>query len=322
MSYPKNTTSTEGTYGNQNAAAAYGASAPQVRAASQDSQASGYQAHVSTAEGQMAAMMSQFQGLAMSNTIPTSGAGMNAAHNPLPGTFFTTESGQNVWQPPPNMYPATSAPTVNFAEALYPGHYHGPGAAQYPPYHFQYAGGYPVMPYTPLRSAYYAGSDINKDVPGLDNRRGSYSTTESAPGTPYYGTMGTRFESGTYIADRSPIYSTPSPQQGFHHQLLTVPVSKIGLRRGGDIPIDIDMDALVKQPPAIPPAIPACFTPKESQHTLEQSLNNPIHGNRNVYIRGLHPNTDDETLAAYAARFGRVETTKAIIDTSTGACKG
>jgi hypothetical protein len=56
--------------------------------------------------------------------------------------------------------------------------------------------------------------------------------------------------------------------------------------------------------------------------TLEQSLSNPIYGNRNVYIRGLHPNTDDDTLAAYAARFGRVETSKAIIDTSTGACKG
>ena len=56
--------------------------------------------------------------------------------------------------------------------------------------------------------------------------------------------------------------------------------------------------------------------------TLDQSLHNPIKNNRNVYIRGLHPNTDDETLAQYAARFGKVETSKAIIDTATGACKG
>ena len=64
------------------------------------------------------------------------------------------------------------------------------------------------------------------------------------------------------------------------------------------------------------------FTPRENMRTLEQSLSNPIFGNRNVYIRGLHPNTDDATLAAYATRFGQVETSKAIIDTSTGACKG
>lgn len=321
MSYPKNTVASEGSYGNQNPAAVYGASNPQVRALSQDSQGPAYQAQ-SASDGQMAAMINQFQGLAIPNGIPNSGAGMAAtAHNShMPGTFFTTEQGMNVWQPPPNMYPAAGNPTVNYAE-LYAGHYHGPQAAQYQPYQFQYAGGYPVMPYTPLRSAYYAGSDINKDVPGLDNRRGSYSTTESLPGTPYY-SANPRLESGTYIAHPSPLYSTPSPREGVPHQLLTVPVGKIPLRKSGEIPIDIDMEALVKQPPAIPRAIPACFTPKESQHTLEQSLSNPIFGNRNVYIRGLHPNTDDETLAAYAVRFGRVETTKAIIDTSTGACKG
>jgi RNA recognition motif-containing protein len=56
--------------------------------------------------------------------------------------------------------------------------------------------------------------------------------------------------------------------------------------------------------------------------TLEQSLENRIPGNRNVYIRGLHPTTDDDLLYAYAIRFGAVETSKAIIDTGTGACKG
>lgn len=237
------------------------------------------------------------------------------------GTFFTNEQGMSFCQPP-LLYPTTGVPTLKPAEAaLYAAsHYHAP--AQYPPY-FQYAGGYPMVPFTPLRSGYYAAPELHKDAPGLDNRRSSYSTTESTPGTPYYGAMGARFENGTYIADRSPLYSTPSPHQAIHHQLLTIPVpTKLPLRKSGDIPIDIDMDALVKQHPPIPEAIPACFTPKESQHTLEQSLSNPIPGNRNVYIRGLHPDTDDEMLAAYAVRFGRIETTKAIIDTSTGACKG
>ena len=56
--------------------------------------------------------------------------------------------------------------------------------------------------------------------------------------------------------------------------------------------------------------------------SLDQSLDNRIPGNRNVYIRGLHPTTDDELLYLFASRFGAVETSKAIIDTGTGACKG
>lgn len=301
MSYSKST-ATEGNYTAHNTPAIYGASTPQARSAAYDAQqgqgaAYQHQPAVSASDSQMAAMMAQFQGMSIPASMPAS-AGMTGAH--LSGAFFTTDQEAQAQ-----------------AQALYAGHYHVQAAAYHQPYPFQYPGAYPIMPFTPMRAGYYTGSDVNKDVPGLDNRRGSYSTTESAPGTPYYGGMG----GGAYIADRSPIYSTPSPQQGLSHQLLAVPVSKMPLRRG-DIPIDIDMDALVKQPPAIPQAIPACFTPQESQHTLEQSLSNPIFGNRNVYIRGLHPNTDDETLAAYAARFGRVETTKAIIDTSTGACKG
>jgi hypothetical protein len=56
--------------------------------------------------------------------------------------------------------------------------------------------------------------------------------------------------------------------------------------------------------------------------TLEQSLYNPTKDNRNAYIHGLHPDTNDKTLTAYAALFGRVESFKAMIDTATGACKG
>ena len=191
-------------------------------------------------------------------------------------------------------------------------------AAAYPGY---LPAGYPMMPYppTPGRSGYYADS-LHKEVPGLENRRSSYSTNESAPGTPYYGSLSIR-DQGTQIApDRSPFGSTPSPQS------LTLPhvgqaVKPLPYKTLG-IPVDVDIDALLKQNPAIPRAVPAVFTPRESMRTLDQSLSNPIYGNRNVYIRGLHPNTDDETLALYAARFGKVETSKAIIDTSTGACKG
>lgn len=209
-------------------------------------------------------------------------------------------------QLPDNSYNAYAASLPYLAQTAYPG----------------YLPGYPTMmpPYTPTARGYYhdRADQLHKEVPGLENRRGSYSTNESAPGTPYYGSVSLR-DHGTHIAqvDRSPFGSTPSPQ-GVPLQHIPQP-SKLPFKT---IPVDVDIDALLIQHPAIPRAVPAVFTPRESMRTLDQSLSNPIPGNRNVYIRGLHPNTDDETLAAYAARFGKVETSKAIIDTSTGACKG
>lgn len=207
-----------------------------------------------------------------------------------------------------NSFPG-ALPYLAQASSVYPGYV--PGYQQ-------------NIPYTPnARSAYYADrsdhSHSTKDVPGLENRRGSYSTTESLPGTPYYASFANR-ESGAHIAaiDRSPFGSTPSPQQ------LPVPhaQSLVKALPYPTLPIGVDIQALLKQFPPIPKAVPAVFTPTENMRTLDQSLHNPIKNNRNVYIRGLHPNTDDETLAQYAARFGKVETSKAIIDTATGACKG
>jgi RNA recognition motif-containing protein len=85
---------------------------------------------------------------------------------------------------------------------------------------------------------------------------------------------------------------------------------------------DRALDELLKQEPSVPKAVPAVFTPPGQMKSVEQSLENRIPGNRNVYIRGLHPTTDDELLFHFASRFGAVETSKAIIDTGTGACKG
>jgi len=257
----------------------------------------------------MNSLLNQFSGLGL-------GAGVPTAPIPVGGQMFYTPDGQLVYAP--GMYP-----TQAMAPTPAPDNSYG----QYPPalpylaqaaYH-GYVPGYPsAMPYTPGR-AYYADrvDHLSKDVPGLENRRGSYSTNESAPGTPYYGSISQ--QQATHIVDRSPFGSTPSPrelplQHGATHGIKPLPYKKI--------PVDVDIDALIKQHPAIPSAIPAVFTAKESMRTLDQSLANPMPGNRNVYIRGLHPDTDDDTLAAYAGRFGRIETSKAIIDTSTGACKG
>ncbi|KAG4416586.1 hypothetical protein IFR04_010291 [Cadophora malorum] len=262
------------------------------------------------------AMMSQFGGMSMSGANMAGATGLGATQLPLGGAQFYYNPVDNTFLAAP-MYSAQPLAATQPADGAYnsyaaPMPYYTPGA--YP----SYLPAMPYMPYTPSRvSAGYP--ELYKEVPGLENRRGSYSTNESAPGTPNYGTISQR-EQGTQIVagDRSPFGSTPSPQQ--------LPVQHAAQQAKPlpykTIPINVDLDALLIQHPAIPPAVPAVFTPRESMRTLDQSLSNPIPGNRNVYIRGLHPDTDDETLAAYAARFGKVETSKAIIDTSTGACKG
>jgi hypothetical protein len=236
--------------------------------------------------------------------------------------YFYMADGQVVYAPTAGMYAAQAMAPTQLPDGSY-GSY--PAALQYLPQgaYPGYIPGYPMLPYTPDRLGYYSDrSDImHKAVPGLENRRGSYSTDESTSGTPYYGSMALR-DHGTHIAavDRSPIYSTPSPQLQIPHIGQQVP--KPLLYKNFAHNVNADIGGLLQEHPAIPHAVPAVFTPRENMRTLEQSLSNPIFGNRNVYIRGLHPNTDDITLAAYAARFGQVETSKAIIDTSTGACKG
>lgn len=192
--------------------------------------------------------------------------------------------------------------------------------------HYIHQGGVPggygpyMVPYTPGRANSY-GDRIDRglrDVPGLDNRRGSYSTTatESTPGTPFFGGMSDRHNAPRVLsADRSS-YTTPSPQQLAVSGMIgpvTTNVKKIA---------EAELRALVEQDPKIPAAVPAVFTTPEQRKTLDQCLENRIEGNKNVYLRGLHPTTDDELLLMYASRFGEVEQSKAIIDTATGACKG
>ena len=292
---------------------------PQNRAASYSH---GPTAGVQNENQSMNAIMNQFAGLNLSGANMGSAAGaMGGSQLPLPAAsqYFFTADGQLLMAP--GIYPTPSMAPNQLTEASY-GAY--PAALPYlaqAAYH-GYVPGYSVLSYTPGRANYYSdrSEHLHKDVPGLENRRGSYSTNESAPGTPYYGSISQR-DQGTHIAavDRSPFGSTPSPQQIPLQHAVQQSEKQLPYKA---IPINVEIDALLTQHPAIPRAVPAVFTPRENMRTLDQSLSNPIYGNRNVYIRGLHPNTDDETLAAYAARFGKVETSKAIIDTSTGACKG
>lgn len=256
------------------------------------------------------ALLNHFTGM----TLGGLGMPNNAAPIPMgPGhTFVLGSDGQLVLAPMPsaqhmglgnseNPYQSFSTP---------PGGYGAP-----------YVGlPIPLMPFTPGRSNNVTHPRLDRghsDVPGLDNRRGSYSTTESTPATPFYGAFSHR-ENAPRVAnlDRS-AYTTPSPQQMGHsalHADSTKPAPAMVSDRV--------LDELLTKDPAIPKAVPAVFTPPGQMKSLEQSLDNRISGNRNVYIRGLHPTTDDELLYHFASRFGAVETSKAIIDTATGACKG
>ncbi|EGR51986.1 uncharacterized protein TRIREDRAFT_56003 [Trichoderma reesei QM6a] len=257
------------------------------------------------------ALINQFNGVTLGGlSMPN-----NAAPVPMgPGHAFMVNSD--------SQFVLTPVPT---AQPMGLGHGNENPYLNYPAAAGGYGGSYvglsmPIMPFTPGRpgTTQPRVDRGHSDVPGLENRRGSYSTTESAPATPYYGGAFSivRDYPPPRVAslDRSS-YTTPSPNAtGLAPMENTKPIPMVISDR--------TIDELLKKDPAIPKAVPAVFTPPGQMKTLEQSLENRIPGNRNVYIRGLHPTTDDELLYQFTSRFGAVETSKAIIDTNTGACKG
>lgn len=270
-----------------------------------------------------------------SGTAPSAN---NPETNALMNPFAGMSLGGNVQGNPGGHYPQWVTPhggVLGFPHVVYdnyamaavhPGNpYENPNTQVPAPGSAANVYGYPLafnpatmIPFTPGRThvAPVRGERGHTDVPGLENRRGSYSTTESTPATPYWAGLSTR-EHGPRVAslDRS-AYTTPSPQQ------LGMASISIDASKAVVVISDADLDDILKKEPAVPKAVPAVFTPPGQMKSLEQSMDNRIPGNRNVYIRGLHPTTDDELLYLYASRFGAVETSKAIIDTSTGACKG
>ncbi|SPN99622.1 related to single-stranded DNA-binding protein MSSP-1 [Cephalotrichum gorgonifer] len=236
---------------------------------------------------------------------------------PMGSTYLFPE--QFVMAPVPGQHPMAMIDNPYGGAPTYIPTHH---AGQFAHHMIQYPS---VVPYTPRRP----GGALNRSdrghgeaLPPLDSgRRGSSSTNESTPTTPFDRGLANRGNSlpvSIMGVDRS-AYTTPSPQQvglpalngdhGIHVKQIPTP-------------LDRNIEALLKQTPVIPAAVPAVFTPSNQIKTLEQSLENRIPGNRNVYIRGLHPTTDDDLLLRYTSRFGAVETSKAIIDTATGACKG
>ncbi|KAJ4210244.1 hypothetical protein NW767_000513 [Fusarium falciforme] len=253
-------------------------------------------------------LLSQFQGMSLG------GMGMPNTHSApihMAPPYMLGSDGHFVLAP---VQGSQTIPLGHSNENGYTNYANGAFSNPYMGMHF------PLMPFTPGRAnAVHTRADrTQSEVPGLENRRNSYSTTESAPATPFYAGGVAHQENGPRVAslDRS-AYTTPSPQQlglmPAHAEASKSKLSPMSERA---------LEELLEKKPSIPKAVPAVFTPAAQMKGVEQSLQNPIPGNRNVYIRGLHPTTDDELLYHYASRFGPVETSKAIIDTGTGACKG
>ncbi|KAF1985068.1 hypothetical protein K402DRAFT_335392 [Aulographum hederae CBS 113979] len=182
--------------------------------------------------------------------------------------------------------------------------------AQYPGY------GQQVTDNSPLTTQWTPRMASGEMPTLITPRRDSISSNEQdLPGTPYtYGGYSNNFQ----IVDRSPsgVFAhsgTPSPSQlhapyGAPH--LAKPQQQSSL--------PVHLLALLEHEPRIPSAIPAPSSPLKP---LDRSLENK-NGETNVYIRGLLPETTDEMLHSWGARFGEIQSSKSIIDLKTNLCKG
>lgn len=165
---------------------------------------------------------------------------------------------------------------------------------------------------------------LQGDVPGLDpDRRGSWSSNdENGPTTPgmganghqeYYGGAGLERPSMAHFPFATPSSSSViQPYVAGPMQPMKCPDNKNYE--------SVNLDLLTQQPPAIPRAVPALWTNQEDL-SLAKCLQNP-EGITNIYIRGFLPEVTDQDVHEYAARFGDIESCKAIVDMETGKCKG
>ena len=163
------------------------------------------------------------------------------------------------------------------------------------------------------------------EIPDLAaHRRNSWSSNEeNGPATPVVGAS-VHPEYYTAIApmDRSPMLgyynNTPSPPS-MSQAYVPGPMQPMKCADNKTYEL-VDLDTLTQLHPPIPRAVPALWT-NQDDLTLAKCLQN-TEGITNIYIRGFLPDTTDRDLEGFAARFGDIESCKAIIDMDTGKCKG
>ena len=166
-------------------------------------------------------------------------------------------------------------------------------------------------PTTPRGHPWMVASQVPQELPELaPPRRTSLSSNEAdSPQTPMFGYQPQSF--GSNLSPNSlAIYGSSNPDSPW----------QIAKQRSGEA-VWVDFEAWTTMSPPIPVAVPAIDSPGGGRGTLDQIMSNP-NGTLNVYVRGLHPETNDEMLLAYGKRFGDVVSAKSIIDAATGQCKG
>jgi hypothetical protein len=196
-----------------------------------------------------------------------------------------------------------------------PAGYDGAGASQFVPQNGYYALAGQMLP-----GHFHGYQFALPEDPGLAGpRRNSWSSEENGPKTPNIN-LTSHIDYNPAIApiDRSPmigqVFNTPSPQS-------LVPQNYVEVQINANKQYEfVDLTEMARREPAIPPPVPAAFTPQDNV-TLVKCLENR-EGITNVYIRGFLPDTTDEMLRGYAARYGDIDTCKAMIDHGTKLCKG
>ncbi|KAL6719187.1 hypothetical protein ACLMJK_003424 [Lecanora helva] len=169
-------------------------------------------------------------------------------------------------------------------------------------------------PHTPRNNAWIPPQGIQQIPELVAPRRSSWSSNEEpSPHTPLDG-----YNQAVMISGQSPTTwsTTPSPIQAqypYNQQVAKAPHG---------VYVYYDFWKWTQQEPAIPPPVPAIHSGQDGgRGSLDKILDNR-NGTTNVYIRGLQPNTDDKMLEGYGRRFGAIASQKAIIEMSTGTCKG
>ena len=210
------------------------------------------------------------------------------------GTFIYTGPTNGTYNQYPNAYTMPATQPSQYQQLNYPG--------------------VPNGPHTPRNNAWIPPQGVQQIPELVAPRRSSWSSNEEqSPQTPMDG-----YNQAILISGHSPTTwsTTPSPIQAqypYNHQVAKAPHG---------VYVYYDFWKWTQQEPAIPPPVPAIHSGQDGgRGSLDKILDNR-NGTTNVYIRGLQPNTDDKMLEGYGRRFGAIASQKAIIEMSTGTCKG
>ncbi|KAJ5770100.1 uncharacterized protein N7511_002151 [Penicillium nucicola] len=202
-----------------------------------------------------------------------------------------------------NGVPGSFVPTAVAGQADQMGQYPYAAGGMYPNMGPVVSGGY-SWPYL----INYDMQDANKQITWNEAQKGTQ--TENTGQIQYY--------PSNYNSNMDPAMSGYS-YGNLMSQMGPIPLPLQMMKTPNGYVIQ-DLEVLTQQDPPIPRAVPAMWT-NPTELTLAKCLENR-EGITNVYIRGFLPETSDEMLHAYAARFGKIERCKAIVDLDTSYCKG